>query len=158
MKSISMVTRGCCFIYERWPGISESRQIVLLIRSFRRCAECHGFQSLFSIRFDPLCSTLALARWIYLKSARGSFPPLAFLCSFCERTPRQRVESSLRLGGNKKLRAMIRNRSPSRGCTVPFFRVSSFVWTRYFSRSGTHRKYAVHGMNGCQGGGSRARL
>ena len=82
------------------------------------------------------------------------FPSLAF------RASQKWIRNCLRPGGNKKLRAMIRNRSSAPLPARPnAFHATTrfFVSRRLFApllRAPAHRKYAAHGTNGfCRGGG-----
>lgn len=149
MKSISMVTRGCCFIYERWTGIS-SHEATLDDRSFNAFVLSLPEESrLTYFLSQPLAQ---VSRGIF-KVTVDRF--LRCLVLFFSQTP-PRVSLSLRLRGNKKLRAMIRNKSPS---MAPRWRF--FVSRRLFGPllcAPAHRKYAVHGMNACRRGGPYARL
>lgn len=82
----------------------------------------------------------------------GSFP--------FSRASQKWIRNCLRPGGNKKLRAMIRNRSSAPLPARPnAFHATTrfFVSRRLFApllRAPAHRKYAAHGTNGfCRGGG-----
>ena len=98
------------------------------------------------LSFDPV----AHAREMYVSI--GSFP--------FSRASQKWIRNCLRPGGNKKLRAMIRNRSSAPLPARPnAFHATTrfFVSRRLFApllRAPAHRKYAAHGTNGfCRGGG-----
>lgn len=87
------------------------------------------------------------------------FRSVRFFLSLTFHACQKWIPKSLRSEGNKKLRAMIRNRPPlppppcKRFHATTFFRVSSFVCARLL-RAPAHRKYAARGTSGwCRAGG-----